>query len=103
MLPKLRPADSAACVPLLQSNYKRANITSNTYGEWVFNYIFALYLLPDIVGEFLATLKTYPRARRSEALPSAAPWNRSRLWPENGFWAAMKTIAFGSQANASTG
>jgi hypothetical protein len=40
--------------------YERANITSNTYWDWVFDHAFALYPLSDVVGEFLATFKEYP-------------------------------------------
>ena len=43
--------------------FERANITSNTYWNWVLDHIFLLYPLPEVVGGFMATFKEYPPAQ----------------------------------------
>ena len=45
--------------------YERATITSNTYWDWYIDRAFALYPLPDVVGEFLATFKDYPPRQKA--------------------------------------
>lgn len=45
--------------------YERASITSNTYWDWMFDHAFAIYPLPDIVGEFLATFEEYPPRQKA--------------------------------------
>lgn len=40
--------------------YERADITSNTYWDWVLDHVFMLYPLQPMVGEFLASFQDYP-------------------------------------------
>jgi arylsulfatase len=40
--------------------YERADITSNTYYDWVLDRVFLLYPMNDIVGGFLQTFLEYP-------------------------------------------
>ena len=44
--------------------YERAQITSNTYYDWMFRHIFLLVPAQKVVGEFLATFKEFPRGKR---------------------------------------
>ena len=45
--------------------YERADITSNTYYEWLVNHLFLLVPVQKIVGDFLATFKEYPPDQKS--------------------------------------
>jgi arylsulfatase len=45
---------------LRRDPYEFANITSNTYYDWVLDHAFLLVPAQDIVGEFLITFKDYP-------------------------------------------
>jgi arylsulfatase len=45
--------------------YEQATITSNTYWDWYFDRSFALYALPDVVGEFLATFEEFPPRQKA--------------------------------------
>ena len=51
-------------VPLIfnlrRDPYEFANITSNTYYDWLLDHVFLLVPAQDIVGEFLMTFKEYP-------------------------------------------
>ncbi|MNF71594.1 hypothetical protein D3C84_535470 [compost metagenome] len=51
-------------VPLIfnlrRDPYERANITSNTYYDWVFDHVFLLVPAQQRVGQFLATFKDFP-------------------------------------------
>ena len=40
--------------------YERADITSNTYYDWLIDHSFLVVPAQDYVGQFLATLKDYP-------------------------------------------
>jgi arylsulfatase len=40
--------------------YERATITSNSYYNWLIEHTWALVPVQGIVGDFLATFKTYP-------------------------------------------
>jgi arylsulfatase len=40
--------------------YERADITSNTYWDWVLDRVFLLYPMQTVVGEFLQTFLEYP-------------------------------------------
>ena len=42
--------------------YERANITSNTYYDWLLDHAYLLVPAQDYVGQFLMTLKDYPPA-----------------------------------------
>jgi len=45
---------------LRRDPYEFAQITSNTYGDWIIDRIYLLVPAQDIVGEFLMTFKDYP-------------------------------------------
>jgi arylsulfatase len=45
--------------------YERAQITSNTYYDWMFRRIFLLVPAQAMVGEFLATFKQFPPRQKS--------------------------------------
>ena len=45
--------------------YERADITSNTYWDWVFDHLFMLYPLQPMVGEFLQTFEEYPPRQKA--------------------------------------
>ena len=42
--------------------YERADITSNTYYDWLMDHVFLLVPAQDYVGQFLATLQGIPAA-----------------------------------------
>jgi arylsulfatase A-like enzyme len=45
---------------LFQDPYERADITSNTYWDWLLNHVTGVYGAIDDVGKFAATFKEYP-------------------------------------------
>ncbi len=45
--------------------YERADITSNTYYDWVMDHVFLFVPAQDIVGEFLMTFKEYPQRQKA--------------------------------------
>ena len=45
--------------------YERAEITSNTYYDWMFHTIYLLVPAQAIVGEFLATFKEFPPRQKA--------------------------------------
>jgi arylsulfatase A-like enzyme len=45
--------------------YERADITSNTYYDWILDHIFLIVPAQDYVGQFLATLKDYPPRQKA--------------------------------------
>jgi arylsulfatase len=45
---------------LRRDPYERADITSNTYWDWLIDRAFAVYGAQMLVGEFLETFKEYP-------------------------------------------
>ena len=45
--------------------YERADITSNTYYDWLFDHAFALVPAQAFVGQFLATFKDYPQRQKA--------------------------------------
>jgi arylsulfatase len=45
---------------LRRDPYEQAQITSNTYYDWVIDRVFLLVPAQDIVAEFLMTFKEYP-------------------------------------------
>jgi arylsulfatase len=45
--------------------YEHAQITSNTYYDWLFRHAFVLVPSQDIVGQFLATLKEFPPRQKA--------------------------------------
>ena len=45
--------------------YERANITSNTYYDWLLDHAFLLVPAQTVVGDFLATFKDYPPRQKA--------------------------------------
>jgi len=45
--------------------YERADITSNTYYDWLFDHVFLLVPAQDYVGQFLATFREYPQRQKA--------------------------------------
>ncbi len=45
--------------------YERADITSNTYYDWVLDHVFLLVPAQDYVGKFLMTFKDYPQRQKA--------------------------------------
>src|SRR5581483_4155806 len=45
--------------------YERADVTSNTYYDWVIDHVFALVPAQAYVGEFLATFREYPQRQKA--------------------------------------
>src|SRR5262249_50261402 len=45
--------------------YERADITSNTYYDWLFDHVFVLVPAQAFVGQFLATFKEYPQRQKA--------------------------------------
>jgi len=45
--------------------YERADITSNTYYDWVLDHVFLLVPAQDYVATFLATFKEYPQRQKA--------------------------------------
>ena len=45
--------------------YERADITSNTYYDWLLDHVFLLVPAQDYVGQFLATLRDYAQRQKA--------------------------------------
>ncbi|MEK6335734.1 MAG: arylsulfatase [Acidobacteriota bacterium] len=45
--------------------YERADITSNTYYDWVLDHVFVFVPAQDFVGKFLMTFKEYPQRQKA--------------------------------------
>jgi arylsulfatase A-like enzyme len=45
--------------------YERADITSNTYYDWLIDHAFLLVPAQDYVGQFLLTFKDYPQRQKA--------------------------------------
>jgi arylsulfatase len=45
--------------------YERADITSNTYWDWVFDHIYLCVPAQDYVGKFLMSFKEYPQRQKA--------------------------------------
>jgi arylsulfatase len=50
---------------LLTDPYERADITSNTYWDWMFDHVFMLVPAQTYVGEFLKTFVEYPPRQKA--------------------------------------
>jgi arylsulfatase len=50
---------------LLTDPYERADITSNTYWDWMLDHAFALVPAQRFVAEFLATFQQYPPRQKA--------------------------------------
>jgi arylsulfatase len=47
--------------------YERADITSNTYYDWLLDHAFLLVPAQDYVGQFLMTFKDYPQRQKADS------------------------------------
>ena len=45
--------------------YERADITSNTYYDWLLDHAFQLVPAQDYVGQFLLTFRDYPQRQKA--------------------------------------
>jgi arylsulfatase len=45
--------------------YERADLTSNTYYDWLLDHVFLLVPTQELVGEFLATFKAFPPRQKA--------------------------------------
>jgi arylsulfatase len=45
--------------------YERADVTSNTYYDWLIDHVFLLVPAQDYVGKFLLTFKDYPQRQKA--------------------------------------
>jgi arylsulfatase A-like enzyme len=45
--------------------YERADVTSNTYYDWLLDHVFVLVPAQDYVGQFLMTFKDYPQRQKA--------------------------------------
>lgn len=45
--------------------YERADITSNTYYDWLIDHVFLLVPAQDYIGQFLLTFKEYPQRQKA--------------------------------------
>jgi arylsulfatase len=50
---------------LRRDPYERAQITSNTYYDWLLDHIFLMVPAQTYVGKFLATFKDYPPRQKA--------------------------------------
>jgi hypothetical protein len=50
---------------LLTDPYERADITSNTYWDWMFDHIFLLVPAQTYVGQFLQTFVEFPPRQKA--------------------------------------
>jgi arylsulfatase len=50
---------------LITDPYERADVTSNTYWDWMFDHIFLFLPAQRFVGEFLSTFVEYPPRQES--------------------------------------
>ena len=45
--------------------FERADITSNTYWDWMFDHIYLFVPAQQLVGQFLATFRDYPPRQKA--------------------------------------
>jgi arylsulfatase len=45
--------------------YERADVTSNTYYDWLFDHVFLLVPAQDYVGQFLSSFRDYPQRQKA--------------------------------------
>ncbi len=61
--------------------FERADITSNTYYDWLLDHAYLLVPAQKYVGDFLATFKEFPPVRKRPASASTRSWpNSKRVW-----------------------
>ena len=47
--------------------YERADITSNTYYDWVLSQGYVIIAAQSVIGQFLASFKDYPPSQRAQS------------------------------------
>jgi arylsulfatase len=47
--------------------YERADITSNTYYDWLMDHVYLLVPAQAYVGQFLATFEEYPQRQKADS------------------------------------
>jgi hypothetical protein len=47
--------------------YERADITSNTYYDWLLDHVFLIVPAQGYVGEFLASFKEFPQRQKADS------------------------------------
>ena len=73
--------------------YERADITSNTYYDWLLDHAFLLVPAQDYVGQFLASLKEFPQRQK------AASFNLDDVMSKLGDAALMENQGLGAPKN----
>ena len=58
--------------------YERADITSNTYYDWLLNHAFVFVPAQAKVGEFISTFKEFPPSQKAGSFSLAMFWKRCR-------------------------
>jgi hypothetical protein len=71
-------------VPLIENlrrdPYERAEITSNTYYDWVLDRAYLLVPAQAYVGQFLATFQEFPpRQKAARSAADHSGWSRTRM------------------------
>jgi arylsulfatase len=51
----------------LRERAERADITSNTYYDWLIDHVFLLVPAQEYVGQFLASFKEYPQRQKASS------------------------------------
>jgi arylsulfatase len=72
--------------------YERADITSNTYYDWLLDHAFLLVPAQDYVGQFLASFKQYPQRQK------AASFNMDEVMSQLGGSTLMENQGLGAPA-----
>jgi arylsulfatase len=62
--------------------YERADITSNTYYDWLFDHVFLLVPAQDFVGQFLASFKDYPQRQKAASFNLDEVFKKMKEIPE---------------------
>ena len=73
--------------------YERADITSNTYYDWLLDHAFLLVPAQDYVGQFLASFKEYPQRQKASSFnldEVMSKLNDSTLMENQGLGARQK-------------
>jgi arylsulfatase A-like enzyme len=73
--------------------YERADITSNTYYDWLLDHAFLLVPAQDYVGQFLASFKEFPQRQK------AASFNLDDVMSKLGDAALMENQGLGAPKN----
>jgi arylsulfatase A-like enzyme len=61
--------------------YERADITSNTYYDWLLDHAFLLVPAQDYVGEFLTTFRDFPQRQKAASFNMDEVFQKLRETP----------------------